>query len=126
MIVTSSLSRIQTVPRPVITIQWNFDQGRRSSRAGTSVSMVSALAVVASLLTAASIPAMPVNQSWQWQLQGKLDPDVPAAVFDVDGFETSDAQVRELHRRGKKVVCYLDVGSWESYRPDHGRFPAAA
>jgi hypothetical protein len=23
------------------------------------------------------------------------------------------------------VICYLDVGSWESYRPDAGRFPEA-
>lgn len=87
--------------------------------------MVSALAVLASLFTAATVPAISPNQSWQWQLQGKLEPDVPAAVFDVDGFETTAAQVRQLHRRGKQVICYLDVGSWESYRPDRDRFPAA-
>ena len=33
-IVTSSPSRIQTVPRPITTSQWNRDHGRRSSRAG--------------------------------------------------------------------------------------------
>ena len=86
--------------------------------------MVSALAVLASLLTAATLPAIPPNQSWQWQLQGKLDPGVPAAIFDVDGFDTTKAEVRELHQRGKEVICYLDVGSWESYRPDRDQFPA--
>src|SRR5271157_75192 len=38
-IVTSSPSRIQTIPRPMITRQWNEDQGRRSRRAGMSVSI---------------------------------------------------------------------------------------
>ena len=28
-----------------------------------------------------------------------------------------------LHRLGRRVICYLDVGSWESYRPDAGSFP---
>ncbi len=39
-IVTSRPSRIQTVPRPMITSQWNLDHGRRSSRAGMRVSIV--------------------------------------------------------------------------------------
>lgn len=60
---------------------------------------------------------------WQWQLQGKIDLSVPAHVYEVDGFETSRRTVRRLHRRGRKVVCYLDVGSWESYRPDRSEFP---
>src|SRR5215212_2621614 len=39
-IVTARPSRIQTVPRPMITIQCQRDQGRRSSRAGMLVSIV--------------------------------------------------------------------------------------
>jgi hypothetical protein len=62
---------------------------------------------------------------WQWQLQGKIDTGVPACVFDVDGFETPAATVAALHRSGRVAVCYLDVGSWESYRPDAKRFPRA-
>ena len=31
--------------------------------------------------------------------------------------------MRRLHRQGRRAICYLDVGSWESYRPDAGRFP---
>lgn len=87
--------------------------------------MVRSLLALVSLITAGFLPGTALAQSWQWQLQGKLDPTVPAAVFDVDGFETTPAQVRDLHRRGKEVICYLDVGSWESYRPDRDRFPAA-
>ncbi len=66
------------------------------------------------------------TQPWQWQLQGPIDTSVAAAVYDVDGFETSSRIVRRLHRQGRRVVCYLDVGSWESYRPDKGEFPPSA
>jgi hypothetical protein len=69
--------------------------------------------------------ATPTTAPWQWQLQGHVDTGVPACVFDVDGFETTAATVAALHRSGRVAVCYLDVGSWESYRPDAGRFPRA-
>lgn len=65
------------------------------------------------------------TEPWQWQLQGPVDTSIDAAVYDVDGFETSARTVGELHRLGRKVVCYLDVGSWESYRPDKGEFPSS-
>jgi hypothetical protein len=65
----------------------------------------------------------PRTSAWQWQLQGKIDPQVKAWAFDVDGFEASKGDVRTLHRYRRRAICYLDVGSWESYRPDAGRFP---
>ncbi len=65
----------------------------------------------------------PTTEPWQWQLQGKIDTSIQACVYDVDGFEAPKETVAELHRKGAKVICYLDVGSWESYRPDKGRFP---
>jgi hypothetical protein len=65
----------------------------------------------------------PRTAAWQWQLQGKLDPTVAASVYDIDGFEATGAEVRALHRRNRKAICYLDVGSWERFRPDAGRFP---
>jgi hypothetical protein len=75
----------------------------------------------------ASIPGhwepAPTTAAWQWQLQGKIDIGVPAAVYDIDGFEVSKGTVQQLHRLGRKVICYLDVGSWETYRPDAKRFP---
>ncbi len=66
-----------------------------------------------------------VGVTWQWQLSGRLDLNVNAAVYDVDLFTTTADQVRILHARGRKVICYLSAGSWEPYRPDSGRFPAA-
>jgi len=31
--------------------------------------------------------------------------------------------VRKLHSEGRKAICYLDVGSWENFRPDKHEFP---
>ncbi len=61
---------------------------------------------------------------WQWQLDGPVDVTTAADVFDLDAFDTSSAAVAELHRRGRRVVCYVDVGAVESYRPDAGAFPS--
>lgn len=63
--------------------------------------------------------------TWQWQLSGPLDLSVPAQVYDVDLFDTSAAQVSALHAAGRKVICYLDAGSYEPGRPDSAAFPAA-
>src|SRR5262245_16461731 len=86
-----------------------------------------ALALLAALLScgpaAARWQPAPTTVPWQWQLQGQIDSGVEASVYDVDGFEVPAAVVRELHGQGRHVVCYLDVGGWESYRPDAGRFP---
>jgi hypothetical protein len=65
----------------------------------------------------------PTTAPWQWQLQGKPDLSVPARVYELDGFETSAGVVRRLHRLGRRAICYLDVGSWETYRPDASKFP---
>ncbi len=47
----------------------------------------------------------------------------PVAAYDVDGFETGAAQVAALHGEGRRVICYIDVGTAETFRPDYGRFP---
>lgn len=65
----------------------------------------------------------PTTAAWQWQLQGKIDTSVDAGVYEVDGFEVAAKTVAKLHRQGRKAICYLDVGSWENYRPDADRFP---
>ncbi|MFI2346339.1 endo alpha-1,4 polygalactosaminidase [Streptomyces sp. NPDC019443] len=62
--------------------------------------------------------------AWQWQLDGRVDARVDVPVYDIDGFENDAATVRRLHREGRKVICYLNAGAWESFRPDHGNFPA--
>ena len=63
--------------------------------------------------------------SWQWQLTQPVDQAIDASVFDVDAFETPPAVIADLRRRGRKTICYVDVGSWEPWRPDSDKFPAA-
>jgi hypothetical protein len=65
----------------------------------------------------------PTTKPWQFQLQGRIDPSVEAPVYEVDGFNVTKETVDALHARGRKVICYIDVGSWENYRPDAKRFP---
>jgi len=80
---------------------------------------------VADAARAPHVRRPPAHASWQWQLDGRLRTSVKAKVYDVDGFDTSAATVRALHRAGRYVVCYIDVGTWENWRPDRGRFPAS-
>jgi hypothetical protein len=86
-------------------------------------SLCTTLLLLAPAAGAARWQPKPTTAAWQWQLQGKVDTSVDAAVYEVDGFETAAKTVAELHRKGRRAICYLDVGSWESYRPDAGRFP---
>ncbi|WP_149179410.1 endo alpha-1,4 polygalactosaminidase [Streptomyces sp. TRM49041] len=63
--------------------------------------------------------------AWQWQLSGGLDPAVDVPVYDIDGFDHPASAVADLHRRGRKVICYLSTGAWEDFRPDAAKFPKA-
>jgi hypothetical protein len=63
--------------------------------------------------------------AWQWQLSGRLDPTVDVPVYDIDGFEHPTSAVADLHRRGRKVICYLSTGAWEDFRPDAETFPTS-
>jgi hypothetical protein len=63
--------------------------------------------------------------TWQWQIGGgTIDPSLAVAVFDID-WEQEASVVGQLHQAGKKVICYVSVGSWEDWRPDASTFPAA-
>ncbi|MET9088895.1 endo alpha-1,4 polygalactosaminidase [Streptomyces sp. NPDC004237] len=61
--------------------------------------------------------------SWQWQLSGRVDTSVKASVYDIDGFDQSEATVGKLHDAGRKVICYLSTGAYEDWRPDAKKFP---
>jgi hypothetical protein len=62
---------------------------------------------------------------WQWQLTTPVDTTVDVPVYDIDLFDNAKSVIDELHAQGRKVICYLDAGAWESYRPDADRFPAS-
>lgn len=96
---------------------------RRSLTAALLTTLAAAL-ILAPNATAHWQPK-PTTAAWQWQLQGKIDTSIDVDVYEVDGFEVAARTVAELHRQGRKAICYLDVGSWENYRPDASRFPKA-
>lgn len=61
--------------------------------------------------------------SWQLQLSGRLDPSVPASIYEIDMFDNNASAVAALHDRGRLAVCYFSAGSWEDWRPDAAAFP---
>ncbi|WP_238010829.1 endo alpha-1,4 polygalactosaminidase [Dactylosporangium sp. AC04546] len=64
-----------------------------------------------------------VGMTWQWQLTGTLDKNVEAEVYDVDGENTSKADVAALKGKGRRVICYVNVGAHEDFRADARNFP---
>jgi hypothetical protein len=47
----------------------------------------------------------------------------PFAAMELDAFDTPASTVAALHRLHKHAVCYVDVGTWEDWRPDATQFP---
>jgi hypothetical protein len=74
---------------------------------------------------AASYWTAPVNATWQWQLSVPIDQTVDASVYDIDLFENEASVVASLHAQGRHVICYMDAGTWEGWRPDASKFPAS-
>ena len=66
-----------------------------------------------------------LGDSFSWQLGGneEINTSFDVAIFDLDAFETEASLISRLHSQGKKVICYISVGSWEDWRPDAADFP---
>jgi hypothetical protein len=75
--------------------------------------------------------ATPIHYHWQLSAQFVSPADVvPGSgqvVYDIDGETNTAATVAALHALGPdvKVVCYVDVGTYENYRSDAASFPAS-
>lgn len=65
----------------------------------------------------------PLVMSWQWQLTTPVETSVDVAMYDIDVFDNSASVVAGLHAAGRRAICYMEVGAWESYRPDAASFP---
>jgi hypothetical protein len=83
--------------------------------------------------------------TWQWQIVGRVrKPFLPVSMYDIDLQDAVPTRERvrvpgvgsaiwprgvnahaiaRLHAAGRTVVCYLDSGAYEDYRPDAGLFP---
>lgn len=65
-----------------------------------------------------------VGLTWQWHLSDPpVDTNVEADVYDIDLFDNDASVIKELHDKGRKVICYISVGSREDWRPDADQFP---
>lgn len=82
--------------------------------------------------------------SWQWQITGTVDTSIAVRMYDIDLFDAQAAAssyavagfgtvnvpkgvnagvIGRLHAAGRVVICYMDTGAWENYRPDAALFP---
>jgi hypothetical protein len=69
---------------------------------------------------------LPLQESWDIQLSDTPEAPYPdVGLIELDGFDTPAATVAALHRSraGRVVVCYIDAGTWESWRPDAKQYP---
>jgi len=70
-----------------------------------------------------------LSTEWQWQLSTLLsipgDLIAGVTVYDVDGFDNPASTVAAVHAAGGRAICYIDVGTWENWRPDASLFPSS-
>jgi len=113
-------------PSPAGCSSSSRDQARYGARV---TRWLAAGAVLACLLTvggsagAAGWWSPPIRSTLQIQFSGlPVDRTVPASVYDLDAFDTGAATLSSLHAAGRHVVCYVDAGTWEKWRPDAARY----
>ena len=63
------------------------------------------------------------NSSYQIQFNGEPDLSVEADVFELDAFDTDRSVIEELHESGRYVICYINAGAFEDWRPDADLYP---
>ncbi len=73
-----------------------------------------------------AVAAVQPGSSLQYQITGKLDLGVDAALFVADLFDASAQDVAALHAQGRTVIAYVSVGSFEPWRDDASSFPPSA
>lgn len=121
----------------------------RIRRAAVATATLSAVALTTMSAACAATPVPVVwhpapGTTWQWQITGHVDPTLPVDMYDIDLYDAQPAAssytvpgfgtvhvpkgvnagiVHELHSRGRIVICYVDSGAWENYRPDRSLFP---
>jgi hypothetical protein len=78
------------------------------------------------------VGALTPGTSWQWQIDGNAINETildgianPKKMYDIDLFTTAASTIQRLHAKGIYVVCYVETGGWENYRPDAAAYPAS-
>lgn len=94
-------------------------------RATVAVLALAALAIGPAPSVAAARWSPGPRTTWQIQFSGRLNPSIDATAFDLDMFDTAASTVAALHAKGRRVVCYINAGAWEQWRPDAHRYPGS-
>ncbi len=94
----------------------------RCLRVGTALAIICTALAAPAGAAARWVP--PQKLAWYWQLAGTPKVE-PVQATDMDGFDNSAATVASFHARGQRTICYIDVGTWENWRPDAGQFPSS-
>src|SRR3954467_9758300 len=69
--------------------------------------------------------------SWNWQIDGSVDVNIldnatgAQKMLDVDMEGTSASQISAIKAKGIVAICYIETGSWESYRSDAASYPVS-
>lgn len=95
--------------------------------------LVASLAVPGPAMAADWPPVLNPNPAvqppkWDWQLTTPIviNPDTTIRIYEIDMFDNEHrSAVQALHGKGYRVICYVDVGSWENWRDDASTFPAS-
>lgn len=64
--------------------------------------------------------------TWQWQIDGTINPSYDVALYDVDLFDAPAAVLQALRVRGVRVLCYFSAGTYEPGRSDAASIPESA
>ena len=66
--------------------------------------------------------------TFQYLLNSRIDVRAPLLpgieTYILDMFETTEQDIAELHRQGRKVICYFNAGGSQEGNPDNGEFSA--
>lgn len=81
------------------------------------------LMLLAVLFSGAIAHAAP---SWDWQLSEPIRPPQGIEIFDTDPDSVTRAEIMALNNAGVYTICYVSVGTMETYRSDVNLFPQAA
>lgn len=84
------------------------------------------LAVVIIIPLVSGVYRPPQAGKFQWQLQvdshHHFDYSHAADVYDTDLWAITTQDIRNIHHKGAKVICYFSAGSYDPNRDDAGSF----
>jgi hypothetical protein len=64
--------------------------------------------------------------TWQWQIDGSINPSYDVALYDIDLFDAPAGVLQALRGRGVRVLCYFSAGTYEPGRADGASIPESA